>query len=159
MLRPPRTSALGNRSGAQSPQVRKISRVCRTSRNPCSALTLGPAFDCRAFDLDGLATRATHQVVVVSAAAGPVDGLPVVGAQHVNVTVGRHRLQRAVDGGQSDCLPRLGQHRMYAIATWVDACQAGSTKDRVRRASMVRTASVAAMSRPGARTRVSTGVK
>ena len=65
--------------------------------DPC-----GPALDRRVLDLDGAPAGAADQVVVVRAAAAPVDRLAVVGAQHVDLAVVGQGLQAAVDGGQPD---------------------------------------------------------
>src|SRR5690606_27385859 len=62
-----------------------------------------PALDGGARDLDGPAAVAADQVVVVLlGAAGPVDGLALVGAQHVDLARVAERLQRPVHGRETD---------------------------------------------------------
>ena len=64
---------------------------------------LGPALDGIPGHLDGQAARPAHDVVVVVlGGARPVDGLALGGADDVDLTVGGHRLEVAVDGREAD---------------------------------------------------------
>ena len=69
----------------------------------------GPGLDLTALHLDGAAAGAAHQVVVMVLRAAPVDRLAGVGAQRVDQPGRRHRLQRAVHGGQADALAAAAQ--------------------------------------------------
>ncbi|CDZ92014.1 hypothetical protein RHRU231_910053 [Rhodococcus ruber] len=70
---------------------------------------VGPALDRGPVHLDGESARAAHEMVVVTGRAAPVDGLPAVGAQHVDGAGFGKGLQGAVDGGQADALAAPAQ--------------------------------------------------
>jgi len=64
---------------------------------------VGPRLDGGPVDLDSRAAGAAHEVVVVRRdAAAPVERLAVVAQQGVDVVVGGHRGERAVDRAESD---------------------------------------------------------
>ena len=106
----------GGRGAAQSAQVPKISSVCVTPLKPWSrADRVGPPLDGRSLDLDGAPAGAAHEVVVVVRRAGPVDGLAVVGAQHVDRAGLDHRLERPVDRGQADACARVAQPGVHRL--------------------------------------------
>ena len=66
---------------------------------------VGPAFDSRAFDLNGAPAVPTNEMVVVAHRASPIRRLTVIGSDQVKLVGIGHHLKRAVDGGQPDVLP------------------------------------------------------
>lgn len=59
----------------------------------------GPAFDLGGIHLDGMATRAAHEVmVVIVGPADPVQRFAVVGLDHIDVTGSRKGLQGPIHG-------------------------------------------------------------
>ena len=86
-------------------QVPKISRVWLTSVKPCSAATESAQRSTAGPSTSTVrAAGAADQVVVVRAAAPAVEGLAVLGAQHVDLAGVGERLQRPVDRRQPDVL-------------------------------------------------------
>jgi hypothetical protein len=63
---------------------------------------LRPRLDGRSFDLDGVTAVPTDEMVMVSGRAAPIDRFSRVDPQHVDSAGIRERLQRAVDGGETD---------------------------------------------------------
>jgi hypothetical protein len=61
-----------------------------------------PPFDRGGIELDGSPTRPAEQVVVMAAAAAPVDVLALSGPDDVNIAVLGEALQGAVHGGEPD---------------------------------------------------------
>ncbi len=112
--RPPLVGSPDDRESAHAGQRPSISRVCRTSREAVLGRDrLGPRLDPSVGDLDGAAAAAADEVVVVGVGrAGAVDALAVLGAQHVDLVVGGHRLEVAVDRGQADPGPGRPQPGM-----------------------------------------------
>ena len=70
---------------------------------------VSPPLDGGAFDLDGAATVAADQVVVVAHRAAPVGGFAVVGADQVKLTGVGHHQQGSVDGCQPDVLTLVAE--------------------------------------------------
>jgi hypothetical protein len=66
-----------------------------------------PFLDRCSSDFQGQPALPAHEVMVMPAplAAPAVDGFPVTVDEDINVTGLAHRLQRTVDGGQTDRLP------------------------------------------------------
>ena len=91
---------------AQARHVPKISSVWRTSTNPwVSATSVGPLLDLGSFDLFGPAAVATDEVVMVlGGLASSVEGLAVVGAQHVDLAALGQGSQLVVDGREPHVL-------------------------------------------------------
>ena len=69
----------------------------------------GPLLDSRALHLDGATAFAAHQVVMMAGAADPIGELAVISTQHVDLALGRHRLQVPIDRGEPHGRPGLVQ--------------------------------------------------
>src|SRR5680860_1347626 len=78
---------------------------------------VGPAFYGRALHLHRATAGPAHEVVMVCGAAPAVDGLAVLGAEHVDITAVGERLKRPVDRGQPDVLPVAPQQIVNVLGT------------------------------------------
>src|SRR5262249_50413921 len=89
----------------------------------CDAV--GPRLHGRSGDLDGPAAGATHQMMVVVAAALPEQLLAAGQPHDVDLAGVGHRLQSAIDRGQTDALATPAQQPMQLLgaAEVVDVCQ------------------------------------
>ena len=70
---------------------------------------VGPPLDGGAFDLDGAAAVAAHEVVVVAHRAAPVGGFAVVGSDQVKLAGVGHHQQGSVDGCQPNVLTLVAE--------------------------------------------------
>src|SRR6476469_3202462 len=109
------TSRRAESAGAVGAGAEDLQRVVHFGEAVLGADPGRPRLDGAALDLDRAAAVAAHQVVVVTCRARAVDGLTVVGAQHVDLAVGGHGLQVAVDGGEADLVAAGPQERVQLL--------------------------------------------
>src|SRR5690625_3345931 len=126
-----RSSGTAARPRAVGTQPEDVEGVLELGEAVLRRHLLRPGLDEAPADLHGGAAPAAHEVVVVlDALAAPVEGLAVVGAQHVDLTGLGQRLEGAVDGGEPDGVPGLAQGlvQLLRAAEVVGALEEGADR-------------------------------
>src|SRR5690606_622192 len=119
------------RAGAGGAQPEEVEGVLELGEAVRRGHLLGPRLDEPAADLHGGAAPPADEVVVVlDALAAAVERLAVVGAQDVDLTCLRQRLQGAVDGGEPDGVTGLAQGlvQLLRAAEVVGALEEGADR-------------------------------
>lgn len=101
--------------GALGTYAEDLHGVLHLAETVLGADRRSPALHLRAFDLDGAAAPAAYEVMVMPGAAAAIDRLTVGCAQHVELTVGGHRLQDAVHGCQADGLAAVPERGVQLL--------------------------------------------
>ena len=127
-----RRPALGVSRRSSRRRCRRSPGCACTSTKPCSALTLSAQRSTAGPSTSTVRPQARQtRWWWWPGAAAAVDRLAVVGAQHVDLAVGGHRLQGAVDGGQAD--PSARRSRSRACRSWAEREVVGVAEQRRRR--------------------------
>jgi hypothetical protein len=74
-----------------------------------------PPFDCRPSQLEGSSAPSAHEVMMVPAAAPPIERLADGWQHYVDVAVVGERLQSAVNRGQAHLHAAIAEHRVQLL--------------------------------------------
>jgi hypothetical protein len=89
-------------SGAVATPAEDFEMVLNIAEPVFGGNAVSPAFDSRAFDLNGAPAVPANEMVMVAHRATSVGGFAVVGADQVELVGIGHHLKSAIDGGQPD---------------------------------------------------------